>query len=140
MRWTLLETPFQAADHTPATVRSGHPARRRVPDGPRYCPERRLPGQRYVPGQGPHPSTRAPSVPEPEAWDGDEATLRGHPDYLWGVDLYNQGYYWEAHEAWEDLWRQVETDTRPRRFLQGLIQCTAAALKEIGRASCRERV
>ena len=48
-------------------------------------------------------------------------------EYRWGIDLYNNGYYWEAHEAWESLWRQ--TSSLDRDFLQGLIQCAGAALK-----------
>ncbi len=100
-----------------------------MPNPPRYYPARAFPDSRYLPGVGPHPSAGQPSEPAPESWSGDAATLRSHPDYLWGVDLYNHGYYWEAHEAWEDLWKQVERDTREGRLLQGLILCTAAALK-----------
>jgi predicted metal-dependent hydrolase len=45
-----------------------------------------------------------------------------------GVTAYHQGDYFEAHEMWEDLWR----DTPPgidRTFLQGLIQVAAAMHK-----------
>jgi predicted metal-dependent hydrolase len=49
-------------------------------------------------------------------------------DYAFGVDLYNHGYFWEAHEAWEGLWREADDPAR-RAFLQGLILCAAAALK-----------
>jgi predicted metal-dependent hydrolase len=41
-----------------------------------------------------------------------------------GVDLYNAGHYWNAHEAWEQVWLDAERD--PRAFYQGLIQVTAA--------------
>ncbi len=50
-------------------------------------------------------------------------------EYLWGVDLYNAGFFWEAHEVWEALWRDSARDPRQREFLQGLIQCAAACLK-----------
>ena len=50
-------------------------------------------------------------------------------EYLWGVDLYNCGFFWEAHEVWEALWRDPDRDLRQRRFLQALIQCAAACLK-----------
>ena len=56
----------------------------------------------------------------PEMW-------RQNEDYLYGVDLYNFAYWWEAHEAWEGLWHQAE-DTY-RLFLQGLIQVSAAFIK-----------
>jgi predicted metal-dependent hydrolase len=41
--------------------------------------------------------------------------------------LFNQGQYWEAHEAWEDLWLELEDE--PRLFVQGLIQIAAAGHK-----------
>jgi len=41
-----------------------------------------------------------------------------------GVGLFNRGLYWEAHEAWEQLWLELEDE--PKLFLQGLIQLAAA--------------
>jgi uncharacterized protein len=41
-----------------------------------------------------------------------------------GVDLFNEGRFWHAHEAWEEIWLTAGTDTKA--FLQGLIQLTAA--------------
>lgn len=41
-----------------------------------------------------------------------------------GVSLFNRGLYWEAHEAWEELW--LELSGEPRLFVQGLIQLAAA--------------
>lgn len=43
---------------------------------------------------------------------------------LEGVQQYNEGYFFEAHEIWEGLWMQSPWPTR--RFLQGLIQVAAA--------------
>lgn len=44
-----------------------------------------------------------------------------------GIRLFNSGKYWEAHEAWEDVWKAM-TD-RPEDdgeiILRGLIQLTA---------------
>src|SRR5580700_4295493 len=39
--------------------------------------------------------------------------------------LHNEGSYYDAHEAWEELWID-ETDDQVRLFLQGLIQVTSA--------------
>jgi uncharacterized protein (DUF885 family) len=44
-----------------------------------------------------------------------------------GVDLFNQEDYFEAHEIWEDAWRQEKSEQR--RFLQGLIQVAAGFVK-----------
>lgn len=51
------------------------------------------------------------------------------PHYLFGVDLYNFAYWWEAHEAWEDIWRELPPTDPCRAFLQCLIQVSAAHLK-----------
>jgi predicted metal-dependent hydrolase len=42
------------------------------------------------------------------------------PRYLAGVLLFNDGDFFEAHEAWEDLWAESHGDER--RFYQALIQ------------------
>jgi uncharacterized protein len=41
-----------------------------------------------------------------------------------GIDLYNSGRHWKAHEAWEAVWMHAPEDER--LFYQGLIQITAA--------------
>ena len=41
-----------------------------------------------------------------------------------GVALFNQGLYWESHEAWEEL--GLELADEPKLFVQGLIQMAAA--------------
>lgn len=41
-----------------------------------------------------------------------------------GIDLYNAGHYWNAHEAWEEVW--LESERGLRGFYQGLIQVSAA--------------
>ena len=48
---------------------------------------------------------------------------------LWGMDLFNQGYYWEAHEAWEALWRAAIRGSAEHNLLQGLILLAAAGVK-----------
>jgi predicted metal-dependent hydrolase len=44
-----------------------------------------------------------------------------------GAALFNQGLYWEAHEAWEELWLELENE--PKLFVQGLIQVAAGYFK-----------
>jgi hypothetical protein len=43
------------------------------------------------------------------------------------VELFNQGKFWDAHEALEQIWRSVPDDGEARVF-QGLIQAAAALL------------
>ncbi|HSR67343.1 MAG TPA: DUF309 domain-containing protein [Acidobacteriota bacterium] len=104
----------------------------------RYC-RRPFPPYRHRPGRTPHPvldegghlygqEEPRPGRFDPQRWEESE-------DYLWGADLFNHGYFWEAHEAWEGLWRGVRG--RPEGdFLRGLIQVAAAFLK---RAQGREK-
>lgn len=50
------------------------------------------------------------------------------PDYagclIRGVEHFNATEFWEAHEAWEELWLVAATEVE--QFLQGLIQVAAA--------------
>ena len=46
------------------------------------------------------------------------------PRYLAGILLFNRHEFFEAHEVWEDLWRDCAAE--PRRFYQGLIQAAVA--------------
>jgi hypothetical protein len=91
-----------------------------MPPPARYQPARALPSHAYLPGRTPRPERDSrEDSPHATLWD----------EYLWGADLYNHGYFWEAHEAWEALWRGAQHDGVRRMFLKGLIQCAAACLK-----------
>jgi predicted metal-dependent hydrolase len=63
----------------------------------------------------------------PAAWDPRD--WRELTDWLWGVDLFNAFFFWEAHEAWERLWASQPRRSSPALVLQGLIQLAAALLK-----------
>jgi predicted metal-dependent hydrolase len=41
-----------------------------------------------------------------------------------GIELFNQGRFFESHEAWEEIWRS--TTPEPKDLFQGLIQVAAA--------------
>lgn len=101
---------------------------------PRYS-QRPFPPYRYRPGAGlPHPrmdpaghshGTDDEYLPPftPEDWASCEP-------YLYGIDLFNQGYWWEAHEALESVWLAAgQRATGCGIFVQGLIQLAGAQLK-----------
>ena len=103
------------------------------PDVPRFAPDKPLPPYAYVPGRFPHPVRdpeghsfgtvpEAVPVPEPQRWQTCEL-------YLHGIDLFNHGYYWEAHEAWEPLWVACGRAGLVGQFLEGLIKLAAAGVK-----------
>ena len=58
----------------------------------------------------------------PESWASNE-------DFLFGVDLFNAGFFWEAHTFWERLWALPATPPEIRRLLRAMIQTAAACLK-----------
>lgn len=98
---------------------------------PWYGTDQSLPAARFIPGMFPHPSRnpegerKNPEIHRP--WTPEQwPTLRA---YLRGIDLFNRWYFWEAHEAWETLWRAHPPQSEPARFVQGLIGTAAALLK-----------
>lgn len=61
---------------------------------------------------------------------GDAAGRGGEeldPALVAGADLFDGGALYEAHEAWEDVWRAAPAGER-RELLQGLIQVAVALL------------
>jgi hypothetical protein len=91
------------------------------------------PAYAYIPGHWPHPIKDAqghsyghePADPTPLSlieWRTCEAYQKG----LW---LFNQGYYWEAHEEWEPVWKLMGRHSLEGLHLQGLIKVAAAAIK-----------
>lgn len=44
--------------------------------------------------------------------------------YHKGLEAFNSGHFYEAHEHWEEVW--LETPNPEKMFLQGLIQVAAA--------------
>ena len=99
----------------------------------RLVPDEPLPPYSYVTGRFPHP-TRDPAghsfghVPQPLA-ALDAENWRQSRAYLFGCDLFNQGYYWEAHETWEGLWHACGRRGATADFVKGLIKLAAAGVK-----------
>ena len=44
--------------------------------------------------------------------------------YRRGIELFNSGAFFDAHEVWEDVWREARGPEK--KFLQGLIQVAVA--------------
>jgi predicted metal-dependent hydrolase len=100
---------------------------------PRWVPEQPFPPYSYVTGHFPHPfrdprghgfghEPQPVGAVRPDQW----ASSR---DYLAAIDLFNHGYYWEAHEAWEGVWHAAGRSGTLADFLKGLIKLAAAAVK-----------
>jgi predicted metal-dependent hydrolase len=107
------------------------------PDLSRYS-QRSFPPYRYLPFQAgstlPHPRTD----PNGHSYSDEEDYLPNFsPDdwrtcepYLYGIDLFNHSYWWEAHESLETVWLAAgQKSTLCGKFVQGLIQLAGAQLK-----------
>ncbi|MCH8147475.1 MAG: DUF309 domain-containing protein [Planctomycetes bacterium] len=106
---------------------------------PRYC-STPFPAYRFISGRNPHPtadpeghSYHAPGSPTESISLVIPAEWAKSSDYLYGCDLYNHAYWWEAHEAWEGQWQLTDKTGIQGRFLQGLIQVSACHLKRFVR-------
>jgi len=93
---------------------------------PRYS-SRSLPLTAFVPGVSKRADRPAAALVRPTAVDLDG--LATHDDFRYGVDLFNHGFPWEAHEAWEPLWFAAPGERPERALLQGLIHAAAAVVK-----------
>ena len=115
----------------PSAVRGQLPAPRQPP--PRQCPERSFPEYRHTPGLTPHPRSdprgHSHGEPEPEADLGPPEEWRECRCYLWAIDLYNNGFWWECHEALESLWIEAGKRGPQALFFQAIIQAAAANIK-----------
>ena len=83
---------------------------------PRYEPALPLPSCAYVPGLFPRPEV---------AFAGDTP----QQSQRYGVDLFNHGFYWEAHEAWESAWNAHGREGDQAQLLKGLIHLAACGVK-----------
>ena len=66
---------------------------------PRWLPEKRFPSYAYLPGRQPHP-VRDPAGHsyQTEAMPVAAAVSLDSDIFLWGLDLFNHGYYWDVNE------------------------------------------
>lgn len=100
----------------------------------RYC-DIPFPPYAFRPGKNPHPRRdlkghhfgKREEVSPPTSPDDWKSTLL----YLYGIDLFNHEYYWEAHEVWESLWKGLDSSGTHALFLQALIQLSASHLKHV---------
>jgi predicted metal-dependent hydrolase len=95
---------------------------------------RPFPTYAYVPGRHPHPR-RDPEGhsygrPEPATAAFTQDQWHTTEDFLYGVDLYNFGYWWECHEVFEGLWKAVGPRTELGSFFQALVNLAAGNLKD----------
>ena len=104
------------------------------PEPPRYS-DNLFPAYRYLPFTAGIPHPRRDQ--DGHSYGLEDEHLAGFAvadwascqPYLHGIDLFNHGYWWEAHEALEAVWLAAGQETPAGNFVQGLIQLAAAQLK-----------
>ena len=104
---------------------------------PRHT-QQAFPSYRHIPGQTPHP-TRTPEGhsynpeprDEPDLPDLNKSNPTSCEQFLFGIDLFNNGFWWECHEAMEGLWLVAGRGSPAGHTLQAVIQCAVAHLKVI---------
>lgn len=94
----------------------------------RKLPDRSFPRYAYLPGKGPHP-VRDPGGHSYGVQPILVSASLDDEEFAWGQDLFNHGYYWEAHEAWEGIWQIANRGSPLRAFLKGLILLCATGVK-----------
>jgi Domain of unknown function (DUF309) len=101
-----------------------------------------MPRRAYLPGESGEPD-RAPLEKAkallPARFDhfvpADDAAFR------YGLALHDNGFFWEAHEVWEAVWKAAPMNGRDRIALRALIQFANAGLKRrMGRAPAVRRL
>lgn len=71
-----------------------------------------------------YPPKYNPGFVKPEHITTPRLTVKDREDFERGIQLFNNGMFWHAHEAWEEVWKRQWAPNR--LFFQGLIHMTAA--------------
>lgn len=95
----------------------------------RYIPEKDFPPYAFVPGKHPHPEKENGHMFNTDVSSHKLENFQDCPAYLYAVDLYNHGYYWESHVWWECLWHLENRKGDTADFLKALIKLAAGRLK-----------
>ena len=92
----------------------------------------KCPSQKYIPGKNTKPESHMAFyhlLSTDLSTNAKEA--QRHPSFLFAVQLFNQGYYWETHEVLEDLWNKTGRTSDIAQLFQSIIFLAAGNLKRI---------
>lgn len=90
-----------------------------------------FPPYKFLPGKEQHPEKAGGYLHgvEKKVSPVEEETFNQNQFYLYSIDLFNHGYYWESHVWWEALWNEVGRTGPIGDTLKGLIKLAAAMVK-----------
>lgn len=90
-----------------------------------------LPTYRHIPGRN--------DRPDMAFFDGIKA--ESDTAWLYGIRLFNAGFFWEAHEVLEPVWLGAMPNSRERHLVQAIIHLANGLLKEtMERPNARRRL
>jgi hypothetical protein len=106
------------------------------------APQLPLPRWAYLPGVTAEPDRepleRAKAL-VPSAFPG--GVPAEHPAFRYGLALHDAGFFWEAHEVWEAVWKAAPKNGCDRLVVRALIQLVNAKLKlRMGRRGAGRRL
>jgi len=100
-------------------------------DMKRLLPEKKFPPYAFVPGSHPHPEKAGGHMEGEKVQVSkplDPQDIYASKDFLFALDLYNFGYYWESHVYLEALWNCSQRKGPVADFLKALIKLCAAGV------------
>ncbi|MEN8137329.1 MAG: DUF309 domain-containing protein [Bacteroidota bacterium] len=99
----------------------------------RYCPYRKFPPYKYLPGKNPDPIRKGgyrESKKDPMATAITRNNYQDNENYRFAIDLTNYGYYWEAHLYYEALWNAHKRKGSIADFFKAMIKMVTSSFKE----------
>jgi uncharacterized protein len=91
-----------------------------------------FPPYAHRPGKTPHPNQAGGhryQWTEPQAQPLGLPPWPSHLNYLYGIDLLNHGYFWEAHVEFEAIWNAHGRQGIEAELMKALIKWAAAGVK-----------
>lgn len=88
------------------------------------------PPHAHIPGETPrHPDGTFDALCQTVSPEQPCGAVFASPAWRAGLQFYETGYFWEAHELWEAVWMALPQGSQEKRFVQGMIQLANACLK-----------
>lgn len=95
----------------------------------------------HLPGSGSAPDPKLLIILASLAQQGNAASWQTNLIYRAGWTLFSEKHYWEAHEAWEQVWMQLKPNSIERTLLEFLIQVANRRLKILlGKESAGDKI
>lgn len=89
-----------------------------------------MPVYQHVPGVNPRPDLeQLEHIASLAHNHTTSATAANNVAWRYGIRLFNEGFYWEAHEVLETVWINALPNSRERYLLQAIIHIANSALK-----------